>query len=254
LNGTTSLGMMRATSLTRRPHTSECAASTRAAETMHLQGIAVAERRWGANHPEVATNYNNISFVYGDQFDYARAIDWMRRAIRATGDQGDWETTALEHANLAGLYLYADDLTRAEGAINRAWTVVKGHREKPPILVAHVLTLMSMMEAELGHGDRAETLALETVRLRSSYDNDEYFARSDIALGKARRTKGDLTGALASLDQAVKRREHVYGKAHSLVVYPLETRAEVRAALGDARGATEDAARASAIRDAVRRS
>jgi tetratricopeptide (TPR) repeat protein len=225
-----------------------------AAERIHLEGIAVAERRWGEDDPHVATNYNNISFVYGDQFDFDRAIEWMRRAIRATGHSGTWDTVALERANLAGLYFYAGRLDDAESTINQAWETVEPHVDVEPVLRAHVLTLMSMVEAERGHGDRAEQLALETVRLRRPYDNDEYCARSDIALGKARYAKGDLAGALASLDQAVARRERVYGKAHSLVVYPLQVRGEIRAALSDAHGAAEDATRATNIRNALRQS
>jgi hypothetical protein len=47
-----------------------------ASERMHLQALTSAERRWGAGHPNVGSNYNNISLVYFDQFDFDRAIRW----------------------------------------------------------------------------------------------------------------------------------------------------------------------------------
>jgi tetratricopeptide (TPR) repeat protein len=223
----------------------------RAAERMHLQGIGIAEQRWGPDHPQVATNYNNISFVYGDQFAFDRAIEWMVRAISATGDSGTSETVALEQANLAGFYFYAGRIDEADRAIAAAWEAAHECAADEPVLVAHVLTLRSMIAAEKGEADEAEALATESLRLRRPYNNEEYFARSDIALGKARFAKGDLGGASASLDQAVARRERVYGQRHALLVYPLQLRAAVRAATFDAAGAADDAARAAAIRDSL---
>jgi hypothetical protein len=72
-----------------------------AAERLHLQGIEVAERYWGAGDRHLASNYNNISFVYGDQFQFKRAIEWIAKASVALGDTAKWDDSALFAANLA---------------------------------------------------------------------------------------------------------------------------------------------------------
>jgi tetratricopeptide (TPR) repeat protein len=224
-----------------------------ASERMHLQALANAERRWGAGHPNVASNYNNISFIYFDQFDLDRAIEWMERAVTATGDETSWDDIALQQANLARMLVAAGRAEDAAVAIGRASEAAQGNDEYPGVQ-AHVATVRSLVESALGNGDVAEQCALEASRLRGPDPSAEDAARTEVALGRARLEKGDLAGALAALNAAVEHREQAYGHRHSMVVDALELRSRVRALLGDEQGELEDAIRAAAIRDAVRAS
>lgn len=224
-----------------------------ASEQMHLQALANAERRWGAGHPNVAANYNNLSVVYSDQFDVDRAINWMERAVDATSADTPWDVVALQHANLARMLGDAGRVHEAEVAINRAVQAASG-RDEYLGLRAHVATVQSLVESALGNGDAAEDHATEAGRLRGANPTAEDAARTEVALGRARLEKHDLAGALAALNAAIEHREQAYGLQHSLVVQPLELRSRVRGLLGDTQGELQDATRAAAIRDHIRAS
>jgi hypothetical protein len=143
--------------------------------------------------------------------------------------------------------LYSGQVTEAKDAITRAWDLAGPHIDEEPVLLAHVATVMALVEAELGRGEEAERFALEAVKIRRPFKNEEYHARSDIALGAAKLAKGEPHDALRWLDDGIVRRERVYGSNHALLVYPLRLRARARAAANDEVGAREDAERAEEI-------
>ncbi len=51
---------------------------------LHRRALAIWEKAYGPNHPDVATSLNNLANVYKDQGKYAEAADLYRRALANT--------------------------------------------------------------------------------------------------------------------------------------------------------------------------
>lgn len=66
------------------------------------------------------------------------------------GDAADWEEAAIEHANLAGLYLSAGNPEAAARVIERARQAIAPHADERPLLTAHLLAVEARIEAALG--------------------------------------------------------------------------------------------------------
>ena len=47
----------------------------------HTKALAIFEKVFGSEHPDVATSYNNIGYVYYRQGDYAKALEFYTKAL-----------------------------------------------------------------------------------------------------------------------------------------------------------------------------
>lgn len=86
--------------------------------------------------------------------------------VFAGGDAADWEEAAIEHANLAGLYLSAANPEAAARVIERALQAIAPHVEERPPLTAHLLAVEARIEAALGTASPRRRNALLDFRRR----------------------------------------------------------------------------------------
>ena len=81
------------------------------------------------------------------------------------GDATDWEEAAIEHANLAGLYLSAGNPETAARVIERALQAIAPRGDERPPVTAYVLAVKARIEAALGTaGPLRRTLLLDLRR------------------------------------------------------------------------------------------
>jgi tetratricopeptide (TPR) repeat protein len=99
----------------------------RAAEPLYRRALAISERSYGPDHPDVATHLNNLALLLGDTNRLGEAEPLYRRALaideRSYGP--DHPTGAIRLNNLAGLLGATNRLGEAEPLFRRALAIAE---------------------------------------------------------------------------------------------------------------------------------
>jgi tetratricopeptide (TPR) repeat protein len=174
------------------------------------QALAVADERFGPNHPDTATSLNNLGYLLQSQGDLAGARPYYERAlaIREKVLGPDHQETARSLNNLGTLLNEQGDLAGAKPYYERA---------------------LAIWERVLGP-DHPETAA--------SLNN----------LGYLLRAQGDLAGAKPYYERALAIHEKALGPNHPDTALGLNNLGALVNALGDPVGARQYYERALAIR------
>ena len=114
------------------------------AEPLHKRALAIREKVFGPNHPEVAQTLNNLGVLYANEGRYAEAEPLYKRAleIRIASYGADHLTTAETRQNLATLYyaqgrydeaapLYEQALKVEEKALGSRSPLARDHDLQP---------------------------------------------------------------------------------------------------------------------------
>ena len=80
----------------------------------------ISEKVVGKKHPETATAYNNIAGVYDSQGDYAKALEWLQRALGIWERVLDYPAIVATHNDIAGVYCHQGDHARAMKCYQKA--------------------------------------------------------------------------------------------------------------------------------------
>ncbi len=99
-------------------------ADWRQAEPLMRRALAITEKIYGPDHPNVATALNNLAQLLGDTNRFAEAEPMMRRVLAIDESHGpDHPDVARALNNLAGLLQDANRLAEAEPLMRRALAI-----------------------------------------------------------------------------------------------------------------------------------
>lgn len=218
----------------------------------HLAVLELREASLGADHPSLGQNLNAIASAYYYTKQFARAIEYQRRAVAlAVRTRGaDHVETLVIRENLASFLPQAG---LAEEALQVAQGVLEARRRVQGGDHPDVVSALESVGAALVHLDRpaeamryyADALALADRALGSDHplllDVLHGIAEVELALGKVEDARIHAARGLAL-------GESHYGKDHIKLAATLEVGAAVERALGRAEQANALAERAERIK------
>jgi tetratricopeptide (TPR) repeat protein len=79
------------------------------------RALAIREKVFGTEHPDVATSYNNIGNIYYSQGDYEKAQEYLKKALAIFE-----KVLGTEHPNVAQLYNNIGFIYRSQGNYRKA--------------------------------------------------------------------------------------------------------------------------------------
>ena len=222
-----------------------------AAKAAFERALAIDEKAYGPDHPEVARDVNNLGTVLQDIGDLAGAREHYERALavdeKAYGP--DHPKVAIRVNNLGSVLQDMGDLKGAKEHYERALAVFeKTHgKEHPQVATAannlgNVLQDMGDLKGAKEHFERALTI------FEQAYGSEHpQVATAANNLGDALQDMGDLEGAREHYERALGIDEKAYGPDHPNVAIRVANLADVAAEMGDLKGARAYYERALAI-------
>jgi len=225
------------------------------ARAANERALAIDERAFGPDHPNIAIRVNNLGSVLQDLGDLAGARAAFERALaideRAFGP--DHPNVAIRVNNLGSVLYTMGDLAGARAAFERALAIDERAFGPDHPEVATDVNNLGMVVHALGDlaGARAayeRALAIFERVLGSDHPNVATLVNN---LGDVLRVLGDLAGARAAFERALAINERAFGPDHPNVARDVNNLGLVLQALGDLAGARAAFERALAIFEGV---
>ena len=219
------------------------------------RALAIDEKVYGPEHPDVARDANNIGQILKAQGDLEGALGWTKRALAISEKvyRPEHPTVAI-HANNIGQILKAGG--HLEGALKwtkRALAIdekVYGpehpHVARDANNVGLILQAQGDLEGALEWAKRA--LAIDEKVYGPEHPTVAIRANN---IGQILLVQGDLEGALEWTKRALAIDEKVYGPEHPKVATYTNNVGQILQAQGDLEGALEWVKRALAISEKV---
>eukprot|EP01022_Parablepharisma_sp_SALTPOND_P013505 TRINITY_DN1811_c0_g1_i8.p2 TRINITY_DN1811_c0_g1~~TRINITY_DN1811_c0_g1_i8.p2 ORF type:complete len:145 (-),score=15.17 TRINITY_DN1811_c0_g1_i8:228-662(-) len=93
----------------------------------HLKSMNIIEKVLGVEHPDTATSYNNIGFVYDNMGDYKKALEYYLKSvnIREKVLGVEHPGTATSYSNIGLVYENMRDYKKALEFMNKAYYTFK---------------------------------------------------------------------------------------------------------------------------------
>ena len=213
------------------------------AEPVFRETLALADRVYPADHPELARAVNNYALVQHDLGRYEAAEPLYRRAAELEKRQG----SVFVRGNQALLLI---DLGRYGEAAAVCREILAEQRAAPPdpLATADALEYLAMALQGDGRLAAAEAATRRSLALRQRHlpPDDRDLARSRNLLGAVLRDRGAFAAAEPLLRGALADRRRLLGADHPEVAVSLEDLGDLL--LSDGRYAAADAAFAEAAR------
>jgi tetratricopeptide (TPR) repeat protein len=221
------------------------------AKALYQRALAIGEKAYGLDHPEVAIRVNNLGLVLRDMGDLAGAREHFQRAL-AIGEKAygpDHPTVARDVNNLGGVLQGLGDLVGARAHFQRALAIAEkvygsDHPEVATRVnnLGDVLRVLGDLAGARQHFQRALAIAEKV------YGPDHPTVATRLNnLGSGLQDLGDLAGAREHYQRALAIDERTYGPDHPTVATDANNLGDVLRALGDLAGARAHAERALAI-------
>jgi tetratricopeptide (TPR) repeat protein len=225
------------------------------AERSLKRALAIGEKVYGPDHPEVATRANNIGQILKGQGDLAGALEYTRRALAIDEKvYGPDHPTVATWANNIGQILKAQgDLAGALEYARRALAIDEKVYGPDHPMVARDANNIGMILKD--QGDLAGPL--EYTRRALAIDEKVYgpnhpnVAIDANNIGQILKDEGDLVGALEYTRRALAIDEKAYGPDHPEVATNANNIGQILQAQGDLAGALEYSRRALVIDEKV---
>ena len=203
------------------------------AEPVFREVLAIAERLYPEDHPEVAISLSNYALVQHDLGRYAAAEPLYRRAVaieRRLG--GETARHGLARANWALLLIDLGRYGEAAAVCRQIVAAREGSSPRNPTAVADALEYLAMALQGAGQLKEAEAVARRCLALRERYlsPDDRDIARSRNILGAVLRDRGALDAAEPLLRRALADRRRLLGSGHAEVAGSLEDLGDLLAA------------------------
>src|ERR1019366_6282789 len=205
------------------------------------RALAIAEKLYGPDHPEVATDANNIGQILKAQGDLPGALRYTQRALaideKVYGP--DHPKVAIRANNIATILKAQGDLPGALQYTQRALAIdEKGYGPDHPEAATDANNLRQILKAEvdlagaLQYPQRA--LAIDEKVYAPDHPN---VARDANNIGTILQDQGDLPEALLYTPRARAIDEKVYGPDHPNVARAANNIGQILRAQGDLAGA-----------------
>jgi len=225
------------------------------AREAYERALTIDERVFGPDHPEVATDVNNLGSVLQALGDLAGAREAYERALaireQVLGENHPDTATTLN--NLGSLLRTEGDYAQARIYLERALAVYEEvFGEQHPWVAAAVNNLGGVLK-DLGDlAGAREALERALAIWRAVYGEEHpQVATAHNNLGSVLRALGDLAGAREAYERALAIGEATFGPDHPKVALRVNNLGSVLHDLGDLAGAREALERALAIDERV---
>jgi tetratricopeptide (TPR) repeat protein/predicted Ser/Thr protein kinase len=260
---TAALGPLHPSTLSARSNTANVLNQVRRTDEAlaeHLAVLQLREASLGPDHPTLGANLNAIASAYYYRKDYARAVEYQRRAVAlAVRTRGPEHTeTLVIRENLAA---FLPEAGLAEEALELAQDVLDARRrvqspEHPDVVGA--LESVGAALARLGRADEALPYYEDALALGERVLGADHALLLDVYCGLAELelATGRIERAHAHAMRGLALGEARYGTTHVKLASTLEALAAVERALGHADQAkllTDRAAQCRATEQQVRR-
>ena len=223
------------------------------ADIVAKRSLDLTEKKLGPDHPDTATNLNNLALLYQAQGAYAAAAPLHKRAlaIREKALGPDHSDTAESINNLAELYRAQGDYAAAAPLHKRALAIREKALGPDHSDTAESINNLAGLYKEQGdHAAAApllkRALAINEKALGPSHPNT---ATSLNNLALLYRAQGDYAATAPLLKRALAIREKALGPDHPDTATSLNNLAGLHAAQGDHAAAAPLLKRALAIRE-----
>jgi tetratricopeptide (TPR) repeat protein len=179
-----------------------------AARAHCTKGIALLEKRFGPDHPSIATDLNTLGGLELEQRHFDAAESAFARGAKILEHRGDTDSIdyALAISNLGSAALYKQDYARATANFTRARDLFAAHHPDHP---QRVIPLQGLADTAVNSGDLAAGIAayeqaiavLETTYAKTSREVMDPMVNLAIAY----RRHHDLKRAEATLREVIAR-------------------------------------------------
>jgi len=227
----------------------------RAAIDYYSRALAIDERVYGPDHPEVATHLNNLGLAWSALGDHQKAIDYYSRAQtideRVYGQEHP--KVAIRLNNLGGAWDALGDQQKAIDYYTRALTIdERAYGPEHPDVAIDLNNLGGTWD---DLGDQKQAIDYYTRALAIDervYGQDHPALATDLNnLGGAWSALGDQQKAIDYYTRALAIWEKVHGESHPNVATALNNLGGAWSALGDHKKAIDYYTRALAIDERV---
>ncbi len=200
---------------------SDYLAQSQKAKLLHETALRQAMMQYGAEHPHVATSYNNLGVVYSEQGDYPRALEYHQKAL-AIWQQvfgAEHPDVAVSYNNLGTVYHIQGDYPRALEYHQKAlaiWQQVFG-AEHPAVATSY--SNLGVVYNNQGDYPRALEYHQKALAIWQQVFGAEHpaVATSYNNLGGVYDNQGDYPHALEYYNKALAIRLRVFGEEHQNV-------------------------------------
>ncbi len=138
------------------------------AEPLHKRALAIREKAFGPNHPDVASSLNGLGWLYYKQGKYDKAEPLHKRAIaiyeNAFGP--DYTRTAYPLRGLGKIYTTKGEYAKAEPLYKRSLEILEKTVPNHPD-IADTFEEMAELYTKMGRDDEAKKLLDRANRIRA---------------------------------------------------------------------------------------
>ncbi len=201
------------------------------------ESLALAEKTLGPNHPESATQVNNLAELYRSVGDYAKAEQFFQRALKidekALG--ADHPNVARDLNNLALLYKSKGDYEKVESLYQRALRIQEKALGRDDPRMAAYLNNLATFYSFLGEHVKAEPLLQRALQIdEKALGPDHPETATDLNnLAMLYNSMGDYAKAEPLFQRALRINEKTLGPDHPSTSAVLTNLAELYRFMND---------------------
>ncbi len=196
------------------------------AKAQHEHALAIAERAFGTDHPDVALSLSNLAIVHFYQGRYADAQALYERAltIRERAFGADHPLVATSLNNLASIYKERGQDDEARPMYERALAIRERTLGAEHALVAASLNNLALIHYDQGRYREAQELQQRALAIRERTLGPDHpdAAASFYNLALVAAAQGRYAEAQALHEQALAVRERAFGCEHPTVATSLD--------------------------------
>jgi len=201
------------------------------------RALAIHEKVFGKEHPDVATSLNNLAELHKTQGDYEQAKPLYERSLaileKVHGKEHPLVTTSLN--NLAALYYSQGDYEQTKPLLERALAIREKVFDKEHPDVATSLNNLAELHRTQGDYEQAKPLYERSLAILEKVHGKEYPSVASCLnnLALLSYSQGDYEQAKPLIERSLAIREKVFGKEHPDVATSLNNLAELHRTQGD---------------------
>ncbi len=203
----------------------------------NLKALALAQQKYGENHPDVATCYSNIGNVYNSLGEYEKALEFYQKALKiqlqVLGE--NHPSVATSYNNIGFVYDSLGEFTQALEFYQKALKIqLQVLGENHPDVATSYNNIGSVYDS-LGEYEKALEFYQKALKIRLQVlgGNHPSVATSYNNIGMVYNNLGEFTQALEFYQKALKIQLQALGENHPDVATSYNNIGSVYAKLGE---------------------
>ncbi|PCI98694.1 MAG: hypothetical protein COB15_05585 [Flavobacteriales bacterium] len=155
----------------------------------------------------IAGNYNNIGFIYNRQGDISKALDYYHKSIAVREEIGDKEGTTEAYNNIGLISQLQGDIPKALDYFHKSLAIQKEIGDKKGIALSY--SNFGFLYREQGDIPKALDYHHKSLAIQKEIGNKKGIARSHNNIGFIYDSKGDIPKALDYYHKSLAVREEI---------------------------------------------